>query len=241
MIMRSARPDFGDLNDQSRPVDKEAAERLKRDAEILRRAARELALLRAKTASPPKPHSEVASAVDKGKSSDELELKERPGSSLSLSRLAGRSSSSRRIEAPWISKLPSERGNLVALILDESSPQRRREIAAELADSLIIRDAINDLDGGAHDKIYLAFSLLFLIAKTGEIQPLLQAIEDHPSIEVRIEVIKLLTLTRDPHVWPAFRELSQLSSLPFEVQSALFDALDQIPTHETKAASSQHL
>lgn len=238
--MRSARPDFGDINDQSRPDDREAAERLKRDAEILRRAARELALLRAKTSSGPKPHSEVASAVENGKSSDELELKERPGSSLSLSRLSRGSSTSRRIEPPWISKLPSERGRLVALILDESSAHRRREIAAELADSPIIRDAINDLDGGAHDKIYLAFSLLFLIAKTGEIQPLLQAIEDHPSLEVRIEVIKLLTLTRDPHVWPAFRELSQLSSQPFEVQCALMDALDQIPSDESKAAFSRH-
>ncbi len=228
--MCSAGRDLGHSDDQSRLGDErltdEKEERLRLEAEILRRAARELAGQRAKTPDRPLVSEEATNGGDQRRADEEL----RSAEDLVLSAdLSSSSSSADKTESDIDAQLPVDRSTLVTLILDEESPHRRREMAAELARSATIRDAINDLNGAARDQIYLAFSLLFLIAKTGEIQPLLQAIEDHPSLEVRLEVIKLLTLTREPHVRPAFRDLSAQSSLPFEVQSAIMDALDQIP------------
>lgn len=224
--MRSAGRDFGD-SDQTRLAD-EQKERLRLEAEILRRAALELTRQRARTANGRGAPEEASYVPENGTADDELTLTAEDD--LAVSDPSSRSSTSGPEESQSIFNLPSDRGALVTLILDEGSPDRRREIAAELAGSPIIGEAISDLNGATRDKIYLAFSLLFLIAKTGEIQPLLQAIEDHPSLEVRLEVIKLLTLTREPHVAPAFRDLTTRSSLPIEVQLAIMNGLDQIPS-----------
>ncbi|MBA3257285.1 MAG: polysaccharide biosynthesis tyrosine autokinase [Pyrinomonadaceae bacterium] len=74
----------------------------------------------------------------------------------------------------------------------EAEPSQRRNIGAAVASSGLANRAISDLSGENHEKSYAALSLLFLMAKVGEVQPLMRAIEEHPSNEVRAAVIKLL-------------------------------------------------
>jgi HEAT repeat protein len=112
--------------------------------------------------------------------------------------------------------------------LREGGPDRRRRIGAALAGSGLAGDAINSLTGESHQDTYGAFSLLFLVAKAGEVQPLMRIIETHPSIDLRLAVIKLLTLSGEPGVGPAFRRLASRSLLPSEVRSAVMDAIYQI-------------
>ncbi len=76
------------------------------------------------------------------------------------------------------------------------------------------------------------------MAKAGEFQPLMSAIEDHHNIEVRLAVIKLLALTGQPEVGPAFRRLAVRGSLPSEVRSAVMEAIYQISSQAREPAPS---
>ena len=122
--------------------------------------------------------------------------------------------------------------------LREGTPERRRRIGQALAGSGLAKDAIGFLTGESREKTYDAFSLLFLMAKAGEVQPLMQAIEECPNVEVRISVVKLLALSGQPEIVPAFRRLAVRGSLPSEVRSAVMEAIYQISSQARESAPS---
>jgi hypothetical protein len=112
--------------------------------------------------------------------------------------------------------------------LRDSPAERRARIGAAIATSGLANEAINNLTGESRDKTYDAFSLLFLMSKSGEINPLMRAIEAHPSTEVRLAVVKLLALSGQPDVLPAFRRMAVRGTLPPEVRSAVMEAIYQV-------------
>jgi HEAT repeat protein len=110
----------------------------------------------------------------------------------------------------------------------EASAERRRHIAAALNGSGLAAQAIQSLTGANREETYDAFSILFLMAKAGEVELLLQTIERHPDTEVQLSVIKLLTFCNQPEIIPAFRSLAIRGALPTEVRSAVMEAIYQI-------------
>jgi HEAT repeat protein len=134
--------------------------------------------------------------------------------------------------------LQADRAATFTRALREGTPERRRKIGQALATSGLAKDAVRNLTGESREKTYDAFSLLFLMAKAGEVQPLLQAIEDYPNVEVRIAVVKLLALSGQPEVVPAFRRLAVRGSLPSEVRSAVMEAIYQISSQARDSAPS---
>lgn len=78
--------------------------------------------------------------------------------------------------------------------IESSSAERRRKIGAAMAGSGLARNAINRLGSGDRQENYNALSLLFTMAKTGEVQPLVEAIESHDDVQVRRAAIRLLNL-----------------------------------------------
>jgi HEAT repeat protein len=122
--------------------------------------------------------------------------------------------------------------------LREGSSDRRRKIGQALAASGLASASVGNLTGESREKTYDAFSLLFLMAKAGEVQPLMQAIEDYPNVEVRIAVVKVLALSGQPEIVPAFRRLAVRGSLPSEVRSAVMEAIYQISTQARESAPS---
>ncbi len=121
--------------------------------------------------------------------------------------------------------------------LREAPPERRRHIGAALASSGLATEAIGHLMGESREKTYDAFSLLFLMSKAGEVQPLMRAVEEHPNNEVRLAVVKLLALSGQQEILPAFRRLAVRGSLPTEVRSAVMEAIYQISSQTPDTAS----
>lgn len=117
--------------------------------------------------------------------------------------------------------------------LMQGSPEERRSIGAALVGSGLADHAVDALTGTSQENAYSAFSLLFLVAKAGEVEPLMRIIEDHPNIQLRLAVIKLLALSGEPKIVTAFFGLAQRSSLPLEVRSAVREAIFQI-SRETR-------
>lgn len=135
-----------------------------------------------------------------------------------------------------LSEFQGDRGAAFTRALREALPERRQRIGSAIAASGLAKAAIESLTGDSRDKTYDAFSLLFLMSKAGEIQPLMHAIETHPNSEIRLAVIKLLALSGHPEILPAFRQMAHYDSLPAEVRSALTDAIHQISQPRAKSA-----
>jgi HEAT repeat protein len=133
-------------------------------------------------------------------------------------------------------ELRVDRAESFTRALREATPERRRQIGASISTSGLAGEAISQLTGESREKTYEAFSLLFLMAKAGEVQPLVRAIEGHPNNEVRLAVVKLLALSGQKEILPAFRRLAVRGSLPTEVRSAVMEAIYQISSSQSSAA-----
>ncbi|HEV7890217.1 MAG TPA: HEAT repeat domain-containing protein [Pyrinomonadaceae bacterium] len=129
-------------------------------------------------------------------------------------------------------ELRTDRADSFTRALREADSDRRRNIGAAVSTSGLASEAISQLTGESRDKTYEAFSLLFLMAKAGEVQPLVRAIEGHPNNEVRLAVVKLLALSGQKEILPAFRRLAVRGSLPTEVRSAVMEAIYQISSSQ---------
>jgi hypothetical protein len=90
---------------------------------------------------------------------------------------------------------PDRTVDLFNRVLEQASDERRRNIGAAIAASGLATDAINNLAGENREETYNALSILFVMAKTGEVEPLVRALEEHHGDEIGKAVSKLLTLS----------------------------------------------
>jgi polysaccharide biosynthesis transport protein len=122
-----------------------------------------------------------------------------------------------------LGRLGANHTSAIARALREAPFVRGRRIGAAIASSGLADEAIGQLTN-TDEKYYDALSLLLLMMKAGEAQPLLRAVKEHPNNNVRIAVISLLALSRQEEI---LSELHRMAfPLPPEVRSALLTALN---------------
>jgi HEAT repeat protein len=109
--------------------------------------------------------------------------------------------------------------------LRSASHEQRRRIGAALTGSGLAGEAIANLNDIDAENRYWSFSLLFLIAKAGEVQPLLGVIESNQNVALRLALIKLLSTSGNEGVLDAFHRLAQDSSLNADVRSEVMRAI----------------
>src|ERR1700752_4495988 len=120
---------------------------------------------------------------------------------------------------------PDRAATLVNDALRDGSPDERRRIGSALADSGLLYEAINDLMAENHEHCYSAFSLLFLVANAGGVEPLTRGIENHPRLDLSIAVVGLLASGGEPAVMPTLERPASNSSLPPELRSAAAESI----------------
>jgi len=135
----------------------------------------------------------------------------------------------RNAAAQTLYELNPDRAGSFTRALREAPIDRRRRIGSSLAGSGLAAEAIGHLTGEGREKTYDAFSLLFLMSKAGEVQPLVRAIEDHP----KQRSPPYRSQTSGPQ-WTArdiadFRRLAVRGSLPSEVRSAVMGGYSPDP------------
>jgi len=123
---------------------------------------------------------------------------------------------------------PDQAATLVNDALRDGTPEERRRIGNALADSGLLYEAIDDLMAENHESCYGAFSLLFLVAKAGVVEPLSSVIENHPSLDLSLAVIRLLASSGEPAVASTLERLAANSSLAPELQLAAAEAVTQL-------------
>jgi HEAT repeat protein len=125
---------------------------------------------------------------------------------------------------------PDQAATFVNEALRAGSPEERRRIGTALADSGLLYEAIDDLMAENYESCYGAFSLLFLVAKAGVVDPLITVIEKHPSLDLSLAVIRLLASSGEEDVGPALERLAANLSLAPEIRTAAAEAGLQINT-----------
>ena len=126
---------------------------------------------------------------------------------------------------------PDQAASLVNNALRDGSPEERRRIGSALADSGLLYEAIDDLMAENHESCYGAFSLLFLVAKAGVVEPLGHVIEKHPSVDLSLAVIRLLASSGEPEVAPTLERLASNVSLAPELRFAAAESVNQLASH----------
>jgi HEAT repeat protein len=122
---------------------------------------------------------------------------------------------------------PDQAATLVNDALRDGSSEERRRIGSALADSGLLYEAINDLMAENHENCYSAFSLLFLVAKAGVVEPLSRVIEKHPSLDLSLAVIRLLASSGEPEVATTLQRLASNDALPPELRSAAAESMSR--------------
>ena len=122
---------------------------------------------------------------------------------------------------------PDQAATLVNDALRDGSPEERRRIGSALADSGLLFEAIDDLMAADHENCYSAFSLLFLVAKAGVVEPLGNVIEKHPSLDLSLAVIRLLASSGEPEVAATLQRLAANEALAPELRSAAAESLSR--------------
>lgn len=120
---------------------------------------------------------------------------------------------------------PDQAATLVNDALRDGSPEERRRIGSALADSGLLYEAIDDLMAENHENCYSAFSLLFLVAKAGVVEPLSSVIEKNPSLDLSLAVIRLLASSGEPEVASTLQRLALNEALPPELRSAAAESM----------------
>ena len=132
---------------------------------------------------------------------------------------------------------PDRAASLFTVALREGSPEQRRQIGAALVGSGLVDEAISRLTDDRNENTYSAFSLLFLAAKSGEIEPLIQVIENHTSLELRIKLIGLLVSSGEAKILSVFRRLAVNKTFPVELRSAIVEAINQLNSGARETAA----
>lgn len=130
---------------------------------------------------------------------------------------------------------PDRAATLVNDALRDGSPDERRRIGTALADSGLLYEAIEDLKAENYESCYGAFSLLFLVAKAGVVEPLISVIENNPSTDLSLALLRLLASSREPEVISAFSRLADNASLTPEVRRVAVESLAQLNAHPSAA------
>ena len=123
---------------------------------------------------------------------------------------------------------PDQAATLVNDALRDGSPEERRRIGSALADSGLLYEAIDDLMAEDHQNCYSAFSLLFLVAKAGVVEPLSNVIEKHPSLDLSLAVIRLLASSGEPGVASTLERLAANEALAPELRLAAAESVNQL-------------
>lgn len=130
---------------------------------------------------------------------------------------------------------PHKTVDLFNRAIDEGSDERRRNIGSAIAASGVAGEAIDNLVSESREDTYNALSVLFVMAKTGELDPLVQAIEEHANDEVCRAAIKLLTLSGNSEVGDAALQ-RRVMGVPASRNKAVSDRKNEIPDFRLRIA-----
>jgi len=109
-----------------------------------------------------------------------------------------------------------------------------RDVAEACIKAGIVSQGIDRLASTDRRQVYEAFSIVSLLTKANMIEPILDAIANHPNLDLRLTAVRLLKTTGEPFILEQLGQLAAREGMPEAVRLALHEA-----TQETEEAQNE--
>jgi HEAT repeat protein len=154
--------------------------------------------------------------------------------------LIGMADESREVRAAAaraLNRLSFDRADAYVRVIETSDEETITNVAKACIQAGIVSQNVDRLASSDYRQTYETFSLICLLAKANMSDPILNAIVEHPNMDVRLKVVHLLAATGQPGIFEHLRQLAVRDGVREEVKTALLEAmynLDQKAKREEK-------
>jgi hypothetical protein len=131
----------------------------------------------------------------------------------------------RAAAARSLSRMNFDRGEAYARLIETADGGTLHKVAQACTKAGMVMQAVDRLISEDRRLAYEAFSLLSLLAKSGVTEPLVEIICNHPEVNIRLAVVRLLGTSGHPEVSTLLRHLAVRDGLPEKVRSALLEVV----------------
>lgn len=134
----------------------------------------------------------------------------------------------RAAAARSLSRMSFDRAEGYVRMIETADEETLRRVASACIKAGMVGQAIDRVISEDRRLAYEAFSLLSLLAKANETEPLMDAISNHPEQSIRLALIRLLGTTTQPEVATQFRYLAVRDGIPENISAALMEVVYKI-------------
>ncbi len=131
----------------------------------------------------------------------------------------------RAAAARALTSLHFDRADAYNRVIETATAEVLKAVASSCVKTGIAAQAIHRLTSEDRRQAYEAFSLMTLLAKADETQPILDAIESFGDNEIRLCAVRVLNIAGQPDVAPKLRELVASGRMPEELRTAVLEVL----------------
>lgn len=159
--------------------------------------------------------------------------------------LIGMADDSREVRAAAarsLSRLSCDRADAYVRVIETTDADMLPDVARACIQAGIVAQGIDRLASSDRRQAYEAFSIVTLLAKARMPEPILEAIANHPSMDVRLAAVRLLSTIEQPEIFDQLRELAVREGIAEEVKTALLEAmykLDQAKLKDEELPAAQ--
>lgn len=125
---------------------------------------------------------------------------------------------------------PERATSFINNLIREGSSDQRHSLATAVIDSGLI-EVLTTADSET-PQFYSYLALLLLLAKAGEVEPLIEIIRNHPDQQLRLGLVKMLAASNANEVSAAFQELLIDPSLTKEIRAVVMETVVQLADNE---------
>ena len=144
-----------------------------------------------------------------------------------IAALADEAREVRAAAARALSRLSFDRADAYVRVLESADVETLAGVAKACVKAGLAVQAINRLASEDRRQAYEAFSLLSLCAKAGETRPILDTVECHRDIEVRLACIRLLGLPDQPALGEQLLLIAGNGGVPERVRRAIVETVER--------------
>lgn len=151
--------------------------------------------------------------------------------------LTGMADDSREVRASAarsLSRLSFDRADAYVRVLETSDEETIRNVAKACIQAGIVSQNLDRLTNSDYRQSYETFSLICLLSKANMNEPILEAILAHPSVDVRLKAVHLLSRTGHPGAYNQLRELAVKEGMREDVKTALLEAVYKLDQAKPK-------
>ncbi|HVF43331.1 MAG TPA: HEAT repeat domain-containing protein [Pyrinomonadaceae bacterium] len=156
-----------------------------------------------------------------------------------IAALADEAREVRAAAARAMSRLSFDRADAYVRVIESADASALRDVAQAAVKAGLAAQAISRLNSEDRRHAYEAFSLLTLCAKAGEVHPILDTVECHRDIEVRLTCIRLLGLSLNPELGEHLARIASNGGVPERVRRAIIETMGSAAKPEPAAVNER--